>query len=127
MTLRRSGAYDAAAQAELLQSIPGINDPNLQAGDFTINAGTVGLVLINKATAAAITLAAPRSGADDFKQIEFTSLTAAAHVITATGLLKTGAAAVNTATFAAAIGATVTFMAYQGLWYVQAQVGITFA
>ena len=72
------------------------------------------------------TLAAPKK-AENGKRLTFTSTTAFAHVITATGLFKTGAATVNTATFAAFAGAGFTVVAEDGLWNVVASVGITFA
>jgi hypothetical protein len=82
--------------------------------------------VIKKAGVYLGSLAAP-SKADNGKTITITSATAFAHVITATGLLKTGAAAVNTATFAALAGASVTLKAEDGLWNVVSSVNITFA
>lgn len=75
----------------------------------------------------AMTLAAPTPGADDGKQITLVSQTAYAHTLTATGLLQTGAAAVNVATFAAHAGASLTLEAYQGKWAVVSQNAITFS
>jgi hypothetical protein len=69
----------------------------------------------------------PPNKADNGKRITITSTTAFAHVITATGLFKTGAATVNTATFAAFAGAGFTAVAEDGLWNIVASVGITFA
>ncbi|MDE2022400.1 MAG: hypothetical protein KGI71_05830, partial [Patescibacteria group bacterium] len=57
--------------------------------------------VITKAGVLAETLAAPTAGTDDGLQIVVTSNTANAHTITATGLLQTGTASVNVATFAA--------------------------
>lgn len=83
---------------------------------------------INKATAAALTLAAP-SLAENGLTAMFTSQTAAAHVITATSLIQDGTAAApkSSATFAAGKGATVTFVAENGFWNVASQTGVTFA
>lgn len=81
---------------------------------------------INKAGVYLGTLAAPNK-AENGKRITITSTTAFAHVITATGLFKTGAATVNTATFAAFAGAGFTAVAEDGLWNIVASVGITFA
>jgi hypothetical protein len=75
----------------------------------------------------AATLAAPTATTDDGITIRVTSATANAHTITATGLLQTGAAAVNVATFAAHAGASVTLRAYQGAWQVVASTAITFS
>lgn len=81
---------------------------------------------VDKATAAAIVLVAP-SKAQDLLVITFTSLTAAAHVITATSLLGDGASGSphTTATFAAYIGATLTLQAQNGIWNVISNVGVT--
>lgn len=81
---------------------------------------------ILKATAAAITLAAP-SKAQDGETIVFTSDTAAAHVITATSLIADGVSGSphTTATFAAFIGATITLQAQNGLWNMVSTKGVT--
>ena len=78
---------------------------------------------ILKATAAAITLVAP-STAQNGLPVLFTSLTAAAHVITATALVADGAAGSpeDTITFDAFIGASITLQAQAGLWHVVANV-----
>lgn len=83
---------------------------------------------ITKATAAALTLVAP-SKAQDGLEVTFTSLTAAAHVITATNLFGDGSSSspVDTATFAAYIGATTTLQAQNGLWNVVSSNNVTFA
>lgn len=83
--------------------------------------------VITKAGVAALTIAAPTAGVDDGNEVTLISTTAFAHTLTATGLLKTGTAAVNVATFAAFAGAGVTLTAYQGLWYVTESVAITFS
>lgn len=77
------------------------------------------------AGATAITLAAP-SQAQDGLLVTFTSLVAQAHVITATGLLADGASGSpeDLATWDPYIGASVTFMAQNGLWNVQSLVGV---
>lgn len=81
---------------------------------------------ITKATAAAITLVAP-SKAQDGLTLVFTSLTAAAHVITATTLLGDAVSGSphTTATFAAFIGATLTLQAQNGIYSVVSSTGIT--
>lgn len=78
---------------------------------------------ILKATALAATLVAP-STAQNGLTILFTSLTAAAHVITATGLVADGATGSpeDTITFDAFIGASITLQAQAGLWHVVANV-----
>lgn len=74
---------------------------------------------INKLTAAAIVLPAPLVS-DNGVSVTFISLTAAAHVITSTGLLQDGTSGTpkSTATFAAFKGANITFVAENGFWNV---------
>lgn len=76
-------------------------------------------IAITKATAAAIVLVAP-SKAQDGLRLQYTSLTNAAHVITATSLLGDGVTGAphTTATFAAFIGASITLEAQNGIWNV---------
>lgn len=83
--------------------------------------------IVTRAGVDAMTLAAPTSGTDDGLTIVISSNTANAHTLTATGLLQTGTASVNVATFAAQKGAGLTLQAYQGKWNVLAAVGITFS
>jgi hypothetical protein len=96
------------------------------SADGAINPHQSATYVVTKASAAALTLAAPTATTDDGVTITVTSNTAAAHVITATGLLQTGSASVNTATFAAQKGASITLMAYQGKWNVLNSTAITF-
>lgn len=103
------------------------NPVNILSVDGAIPAHASGFYVITKGSAIALTLAAPTATMDDGIEIVITSSTAFAHVITATGLLKTGASTVNTATCSAFAGASVTFKAYQGLWYVLSQNAQTFA
>src|SRR6267142_227007 len=86
-----------------------------------IDPSTGATYLITKAGVLADTLAAPVSVTDDGKIIKITSNTANAHTLTATGLLNTGSASVNLATFAAFAGAGLTLMAVRGKWNVLAQ------
>lgn len=83
--------------------------------------------VITDAGAAALTLAAPVVGTQDGLMLNIESATAFAHTLTATGLLQTGTASVNVATFAAQPGAGLMLMAYNGKWIVKASVGITFS
>lgn len=78
---------------------------------------------ITKASACLFTMVAP-SKAQDGLTVVFTSLTANAHIMTATGLLADGASGSpeDTATFAAFIGASLTLQAQNGLWNVIAAV-----
>jgi hypothetical protein len=83
--------------------------------------------VITKAGVAAMTLAAPTTGTDDGNEMTITSSTAFAHTITATGLLQTGSAAVNVATFNAQAGASLTLMAYAAKWIVLNANGVSFS
>lgn len=88
--------------------------------------------VITKAGIAAMTLAAPTAGAisgggDDGVTIFVASSTANAHTITATGLLQTGSAFTDVATFNASAGASLELMAYNGKWIVAAANGISFS
>ncbi len=78
---------------------------------------------LTKASAAAIVLVAP-SKSQDGLTLYWTNLTAAAHVITATGLLSDGVTGggKNTATFAAFVGSSLTLQAQNGLWNIMAAV-----
>lgn len=110
--------------------LPGI--VSLVGATDAVDPHTAGNYVINKAGVDAMTLAAPTAGAisaggDDGKIIELSSNTANAHTLTATGLLETGTASVNLATFAAQKGAGLRLMAYQGKWIVKSSVGITFS
>lgn len=80
--------------------------------------------LITKAGVAALTLAAP---VRDNIRLEIRSTTANAHTLTATGLLQSGAAGTDVATFAAFGGAGLKLASYNGKWMVMSSVGITFS
>jgi uncharacterized membrane protein YjjP (DUF1212 family) len=90
-----------------------------------------GSYFITKAGVAALTLAAPIAGStgagQDGSQLCIYSTTAYAHTLTTSGLLQTGSASVNTATFAAFAGASLTLVAYNGKWLVLTSNGITFS
>lgn len=92
-----------------------------------INPRTSANYVLTKAGVAAMTLAAPTATTDDGVEICITSNTTNAHTLTATGLLGTGSASVNVATFAAFLGAGLVLIAYQGKWLVKSAVGITFS
>jgi len=84
-----------------------------------------GVVLVTKATAAALTLLAPRAGSDDGKRLTIVSSTAAAHVITFAAGFNGGGAAKDTATLSGAIGDSLTLIAANGLWLIVASIGVT--
>jgi len=73
------------------------------------------VVFLTKATAlGTTTLAAPTDPDMNFQKMEIISLTAAAHVITATNLINGDD---DTLTFTAAIGSCITLYAYGGEWF----------
>lgn len=82
--------------------------------------------VVTKAGVLADTLAAPAAASNGLR-IRIFSDTANAHTLTATGLLDTGSASVNLATFAAQKGAGLTLIAYNARWKVESSVGITFS
>lgn len=88
-----------------------------------------GVVVITKASAAALTLANPVVGTDDFNELLIFAATAFAHTISnAAGAgFNAGGAAADVATFTAAKGNTLRLKAYQGVWYVVASINATLA
>jgi hypothetical protein len=96
------------------------------AANGAIDPHTPGRYVITKATAAAMTLGAPAVGTEDGLAITIYSSTAAAHVLTATGLLQTASASVNTATCAAQAGCQIILMAFNGKWICDTGNGLTF-
>lgn len=92
-----------------------------------INPSLAAAYMFTKAGVLAMTLAAPVVTLDDGKTIKMSSNTANAHTVTTAGLLKTGTASINTATFAALAGAGFVIEAFQGFWMVISSVAITFS
>lgn len=74
---------------------------------------------------AALTIAAPRAGTDDFMELQFISTTAFQHTLVSTGNFVDGAGHVNQATWSANAGGSLLLIAYQGKWYVQALQSVT--
>jgi hypothetical protein len=99
----------------------------ITAAAFAIPPHTAANYIITRAAADLMTLAAPTATVDDGLVIVITSGTAFAHTITTVGLLNTGSANVNTATFAANAGAGLTLMAWQGKWNILYSTGVTFS
>lgn len=90
-----------------------------------INEHANGQYIITKATAAAMTLAAPTSGTDDGIIIDIASNNNAQHTVTFTGgTLKSGAAGATTATWPAQQGGAIRVMAYQAKWILLSNVGV---
>lgn len=118
--LTPTGVFTPQAVKQLL-----LGDFNpLYSASGPIDPHGYGRALITKATAAALTLAAPNL-ADDGNKLQFISSTAAAHTITATGLFQDGAGHTDVATFAAQIGASMILMALNKKWVVLSIQGVT--
>ncbi len=92
------------------------NNVQVASGDGAISIKS-GVVVITKATAAALTLAAPTAGADDGNVLWIDSTTAAAHTITLAGGLRGAGAGADVGTMTAAIGNGIGLYAYNGAWY----------
>lgn len=98
----------------------------LLAVDGAIPPHASGTYIVTKVTAAALTLAAPTAGTDDGITIAVYARTNVAHVITMTGLLEGGTAAVNTITFpTAGAGAGISLRADNGKWVLRSNVACT--
>jgi hypothetical protein len=99
----------------------------LASGDGAINPSS-GLTVITKATAAALTLAAPTAGTDDGKTLLIISATAAAHTVTQTTPgFNGGGSGADVGTFGAAIGNGLLLVAYNGRWLIVNNTGVTLA
>lgn len=87
---------------------------------------TSGNYLLKSTGVTTVTLAAPVTGIQDGTVITFTSTTAQAHVISASGLIQNGATGgpFATATLAAFAGASITLKAVLGKWVVVAATGV---
>lgn len=83
--------------------------------------------LINAQAKAVLTLGAPRPTADDGTLLDFTSTTNFGHTLTTPGILLTGTASVNTATWPSFGGGTLVLEAQAGSWLVKSSNGITFS
>ena len=103
---------------------------DVASGDGAITIPTRGRkhVFVTKASAAALTLAAPTATAHDGVEIVIVSTTAAAHTVTVstTGMNDLGTSA-DVGTFGASKGNGLTLVAYQGDWYVTSNIGVTLA
>jgi hypothetical protein len=115
--------HQTAAQGGLLP--PSKYPLTVQSIDGAIDPHTSAAYVITKGSAAALTLAAPTVTTDDGVQIIFTSASAFAHTVTATNLFNSGSAANDLATNDPFAGASLTLVAYQGLWNVISSNAVT--
>ena len=83
-------------------------------------------VIVTKATAAALTLAAPSAGTDGVV-LRIMSATAAAHTVTFTAGFYSDTTSSDVATFAAKAGASMTVQSRAGTWAVVALANVTLA
>ena len=144
--LTKQGAFEQDSQSAINQNTAwaqlclGLGPiVNLSGASGAVNPTVSAAYVITHGSLAAFTLAAPVSGAplingqgvnsggDDGTVLIFTSSTAYAHTITATGLFADGAGDVNLATFAAHAGASFGVVAYGGKWLVLFNNNITFS
>ena len=119
------GAFSAMAKRNCL--VNGLDLNHLISASGTVDPHSSGRYVINAGSAAALTLGAPTAGTEDGLCIQILSSTNYAHTLTATGLLQTGSASVNEATFGAYAGAGLTLMAFNGYWIVLESNQITFS
>jgi len=86
-----------------------------------------GMVYITKASAAALTLADPTSGADDGKELLIIATTAYAHTVSnaAGSGFNGGGAATDVGTYTAAVANYLRVTAYAGKWWVTGNVNVT--
>jgi len=111
-------------EADLL--VGGVKLPVVAAGadgPITLRAG---VVMLTKASAAAMMLAAP-SADDDGKILHIIAATAQAHTVTVAGGVNGGGAGADVGTFGGAVGDRVSLVAYDGKWYELGNVNVTFA
>lgn len=85
---------------------------------------TEGIILLNKGSAIALTLAAPTTGTDDGKILHIRSETAQAHTITLTSGAYNGGAT-TVATLTAAIANGISLVAYLGTWWVFEDINVS--
>lgn len=102
--------------------------PQFLTTNGAIKSATPGYYVITKAGVLADTLAAPPAPSKgNGIVIIITSRTANAHTLTATGLLNTGSAFVNVATFNPNAGATLAIISDNSLWNVLFANGVSFS
>ena len=97
--------------------------PMAADGAITIAAG---VVIITKATAAALTIDTPPLEMDG-ATLRIVSTTAAAHTVTHTPGFGGGTTARDVATWGGAISDGMVLVAYQGVWYVSSTRNVTIA
>ena len=114
-----SGTTDAitGGAGQLDQPPPGSPSTPICGTSFIATAG------VDATTLATPVAGAPSAGGNDGLEITIVSTTANAHTVTTAANKINGSK--HIATFAAAVGNFITFVAYNGVWYVLASTGIT--
>lgn len=124
---------DAAGTRTLTIPDPGVasnfrleEPPVAASGDGAI-AVKSGVVVITKGSAAALTIADPTAGTDDYKILRILAATAHAHTVdnSAGSGFNAGGAGADVGTFGGAKGDNIVLMAYQGDWFVISKVNVT--
>jgi hypothetical protein len=85
------------------------------------------LIMLDKATASAMTLASPAAGTPDGIEVTIYSNTAAAHTVTYTPGFNADTTSSDVATFAATKGNSMTILSSGGLWGMKCASGVTLA
>ena len=83
------------------------------------------IIFLDKATAAAMTLASPSTATPDGVEVTIYSNTAAAHTVTYTPGFNGDTTSSDVATFAATIGNSMTILSARGLWGIKCLAGVT--
>jgi len=111
------GVSDDTFAAFTLPPVATVSSVEVESADGAIGIKQ-GLAIITKASAAALTLAAPTAGTDDGKRLLIVTATAQAHTVTQTTPgFNNGGTASDVATFTGAIGNGMEIVAYNGVWY----------
>lgn len=100
----------------LRQGAPFQHNVEVESADGAIQSVAGGMVFITKASAAALTLAAPVANGC---RLVILSTTAAAHTVTIAGGVGGAGSSADVATFGAAIGNGLTLISYNGFWWVE--------
>jgi hypothetical protein len=96
------------------QGTPHLEPVEVASADGAIQNRAGGLVFITKASAAALTLAAPQQ---DGARLTIVSTTAYAHTVTYSAGLGNAGDGKDTITFVAEVGAGLTLVSYNGYWW----------
>jgi hypothetical protein len=131
LTIRQ--LWDSAYDAQNAVQIQSTSNPGVQlyrqpiGASGAVNPSQRANYLINATSKAVMTLGAPRPTLDDGTILDFTSTTNFGHEITTPGILLTGTASVNTATWPSFGGGSLVLEAQAGQWLVKSSNGVSFS